>query len=1535
MFHRSTSFSLLLVLLACSFAFAGGGRNRLAGSDFTLAPVRGKIVADGDLAEWDEVQATSLLLNTMSLGDSASVFFGYSAKIAFRYDADALYVAVWWNDPTPLGPETNRDCTPAGDGLILTVPLEKVQRVALWRVPGKEDTRSAIAPVEDVLAEARPVPGLTQGYKLTGKTTYTQEVRLPWAALGKAPAPGKLVRFGVDLCFGGLDPAAGYREFVKDLTKSISSSNRWGAGMAWGFMDGIASLENLQPTFDPYSGALVKLRPAGALAPPNPPVRYRGNEITRTTAMIATPVVRVTVDGRLDPGEWDTATGTLIAYEPTLFPDRYATRVMWQYAVEGLYVGLRWYTGGPQFNVNDPARFGHGYDGGDALQIRLGTSRASHIDAWRYTEGKEPVPAITIVYGVKFEEGKLGDALAEGAKVVVANVAGSGYTEEIFLPWELITTTGAPLKEGDSFHAVLDLFYSGLEGNRVPFIVAVKVSPPSGVVVLPPVATREGYATVVVENERGEVVRRLLASAKVTKGEPIADWDGLDQEGEPAPAGKYRFRGLTHTGLGLKYLMSYNNPGQPPWQSQEGTGEWGGDHSPPQAVAADNWGLYLGWPAAEDGDGIIGCDFSGKKRWHFYQTPLPVSTGAVCLASDGQYLYYAADTIRWPQAGQTQIAYFKTILSCLDRTTGQRRSFSMAQPYNELDNWDISETRSGFWWELYQDKSFSLDNCGIHDDYFYTQRCLGANLTGLAARGGKLYVSLRLRNQVVVYDAANMTELDRWPVRKPGGLAFSRDGKLYGISYRSAVRLDLTTGALTPVVATGLDNPVGLAVGPDDTLYVSQWGKTQCVQAFSPEGQPLRTIGTRGGRPYLGAYQTGGMLQPRGIAVDKDNKLWVTEDDNFPRRVSVWEARSGKFLNEFIGGTLYGGAAGGVLDPANPRHGISLGTLYDLDFAKGTYRPLTTMWRRTSLDACFRVGTAGGQNCTAAVRFLDYKGKRFLLTTGRMFEVALAELRPDGTTIPRAAVGGILNRGDNPLVMPKEKLGFRHVIYPEFMYGHGGDNFVWTDDSGDGVPQAEEMQWRKQTPEFPLIGLYWGTGTADKDLNVYVGCSYQNSAFLRFPLQGLTPSGAPKYDLNKVEVVGKPIPGPLSSLGRGAAGDLFTVHNGEWRTPTVHPALNCYGPDGKLRWSYETNKDYKPMGNINGEGIMGPVSSGGEAGEVLALQQYHGCYVPFLTTDGLFIDRVLRDPAEGGPPGPDVYRSEVLQHLVRLNDGRIILSHGKNTHNLLQVTGLDTVKRFSGSFTLTPEQAARAVQRRQEAAAERTASAPIRVTWAKTAPTVDGKLDDWDLTTASTIGPGEGVPRAQVMMTADRAKERFYVAFRVYKNGKFLNTGQDPTQLFLTGDCVDLQFCTDVTSDPQRLAPVMGDQRLIISKVGERPVAVLYKALVPFAKKPVAFRSPVREVVFDEVAEIKDAEVKIVDTAEGYIVEAGFCYRDLFKRFLWWGEVLQGDAGIIVADQTGRRVARIYRFNQDTGLVADVPTEAALTPNEWGGVGSG
>lgn len=1538
---RKNKISLKPLLLSAIFLFlfiplahSGGGRNRVSGGETTIAPVKAPITVNGDLDDWDQSKAKML---TLALGSgennrSPVPLEAYRAKISFQYDEKNLYVALWVSDPAPLGPEKSEGCVPPGDGLILSMPTKDgVTRMAFWR-----DSAGAAQAVaskgETALAKGTPMKGVVQGYKVTGANSYTQELQIPWSEIAAVPEAGVVKRIGVELCFGGFDPAAGYKASLQDIAAGIlGSGNRWGGNMCWGFMDGIRTLEQVAPTYDPNNGAKVKLMPAGSAAQQKPAVMYDGNEQTRTTDMIAVPAPstgsgqgsKIIVDGKMEPGEWDARSATRIASEQTLFPNRYAVDVHWAYDEKGLYAGLRWLTGGPHLNVNNPAKTDHGYDGGDALQIRIATNRVSHIDAWYCDAVKKP--AMNIGYGVKFDEGKEPDALAKGAALALQANDGGGYTEELFLPWALITKDGKALKSGDEFRVVFDVFFSGLEGNRVPFIVNARFEQPSGVVALPFAAPEDGlYTVVIVDTSTGRNIRRLATIEKMRKGQKVVEWDGLDDNGVPVKPGKYEYRGVRHNGIDLKYLMTLNNPGTPAWQTDDGKGEWGGDHCPPQTVATDATGVYLGWPSAEDGNGIIGCDLDGKKLWGFFQTPLPSAAGGEgFLAVDGENLYFANEVMRHPQKGENELGYFKTVISCLDKNTGYRRGFSTAKPYNEISTHDTTKVKTGWYWDLNQNKSYSLDTCGIRDDYYFSGHCAGVNMAGLAARDGKIYVSFRIPGEIVVYNSSDMVELARWKVSKPAGLAFSKDGKLFGISDKTVVQLNLADGKATPVISAGLDAPVGLAVDGYGEIYVSDWGASQCVKVFDVQGKQLRTIGKAGGRPWEGAFDPNGMLLPRGIAVDKNGKLWVTEDENSPRRISVWDAKTGKFLKEFVGGTTYGGTQGGLIDPSNPNRAYSDGAWFEIDLKKEGYRPVLTLGRRKSNDDYF---SELNGNSGHSQRIFKANGRRYL-STAKVHRIVIGEFMPDGSWRPCSAIGGIFNRGDNSEIKQEKKLLWRESPGPAFFAKHAGENYIWTDANADGLPQEQEFQWRKQDKDsFPCWVGHWGSGMYDKDMNAYIG---GDGKVFRFPFHGWNDKGAPQYDINDAKIVSSQ-EGRFRSICIDSRKWVFTLNPADTKAyGEKNQSLSAFDDKGGLRWVIPTERDYRKMSSLSGEGFIGPIDAGGDLGEIIGVTQWHGLHVPLITTDGLIVAKLLRDSAEGGEAGPDVYKGETIQRLNKLDDGRLILSHGKNAHHMLQVTGLENVKRFSGSFELTAEQAKQAAVRLSEQKEKADESAPISITLAKNPPTVDGKLDDWDWKAAGAIGPKDGMPRAELALRT--VGKNLFAAFKVFKKGPYVNTAKaDPTQLFLTGDAVELRFRAEPAADAKDKKPIMGDCRLVMGKSDGKPVAILYRAVVPNAKNPVVFRNPAgTEVVFDSVEVVKDAVVTIADTADGYVVEASLPI-DFLGGNLWPSRSIPGDAGIIVADSTGRRVVRICRFNKDTQVVSDVPTEAALQPEKWG-----
>ena len=1523
--NRKMLGGVLLGVIALG-VLGGGGRNRVVEAPVPVRPAGAGITIDGKLEEWNRDEAGLLTLaESTTAGDGGSVYAPYSARVALKYDAENLYLGIWWQ-ADPERRTARLDFTPPiGDGLVLSTGRGENPFLALFRDPAtKRPTARSLK--QPLAAEGRTLPEVRQAFAGDYPVSYTQEAAIPWSVLGIDPARDPEFRLGVDLLYSTLDSRIGYDRWFREKTTTTTSGNRWGGGLCWGFMDGLDDKGRKAPGFDPNTGAEVVLMGAGAAAPANEPEFYAGNEQTRTTGMIAVPAGRISVDGRLDPAEWNEAAGTTLGIEPTLFPHRYQTRVFWSYAPEGLYVGLRFLTGGSHLNVNDPAKIRNGYDGGDAVQLRLAVGgRVSHTDAWYFDAGK--TPAVAITYGVRFEEGSVPDAIAAGAKTAVRNLPGGGYEQELFLPWSLITPDGKALRQNDRFRAVLDLFYSGNEGNRLPFIITARTVPDHSVLTLPQ-PVEPGVYTVVIEDASGRVVRRLLEGVRLGRGD-VLGWDGLDDRGEAVPPGTYRFRGLRHDGLKLNYLMTYNNPGNPPWQTPDGKGEWGGDHCPPQGVAIDGDRVYLGWSAAEDGSGLIGLDLEGQRQWGFFQSPHPAGSGATQLAAADGRVYYLVDVIlrsgRSRQRGEQELAYFGTLLSVHDARTGNCVDWSLEQPYRTLREFSSAEAPVRWFFDLREQKQLTPDSAWHRDFYYFSQRAVGANGAGIAVRDGRIYVSLRLDKVIKVFDAKTMKELAAWPAVRPGALTFSPGGELFALVDDAVVQLDPATGKVlrTAVPASELTAPAALAVGPDGRIYVGEWGERQCVRVFDRAGKFLHQIGKTGGRGWVGRLDFNGMLFPMQLALDTRGRLWVTENEESPRRVSVWEAATGRFLRHFIGGSSYGGVTGGYLDPADPTIAFANNTVFKLDYEHKRYEPVATMFRRTSRHEVFD----SEQEIGSCFRVLRREGRTYLLTGSKSASV-IGELTADFRFIPRAAIGGIFNRSDNAMALAgkEEQLEWRMFLPPPEMAGKGGYNYIWTDLNGDGKLQPEEFEWRKFDSEIGLLGLYWSSGVSRDDFSFVLNSENPNR-FILFPVTEWLPNGAPRYRFSNCRPLGS-YSGRLGSYAMDREGNILTNQFGEWRAVAWYKGdthLRSVTPEGKLNWELPTLPDHRAPGAITGEKILGPFESGGELGEVFTFTQWHGCRLPLVTTDGLFVDKVLRDPAEGGASGPDLYRGETIQALTRLDDGRLILAHGKNAHHLFEIQGLREARRFSGEFTLSPEQAARATALLAAAKSEEQAAAPVPVV--RGTARVDGKLDEWQEQPATPFG-GEQTPNGRFRARYD--DRRLYLAYEVNKHGPYRNQGTNVQQLFLSGDAVDLQFNSDPLARPGA-AMREGDRRIVFAKYQGRPVAVLYESGVPGAERPVTFNSPTRGVRFDRVSEIREAEVAIVDTPSGYVVEASVPLRPVVvENFIWPNRRIASDFGAVIGDETGRRVARIYRYNRDTRVVNDIPTESELISRNWG-----
>jgi len=161
-----------------------------------------------------------------------------------------------------------------------------------------------------------------------------------------------------------------------------------------------------------------------------------------------------------------------------------------------------------------------------------------------------------------------------------------------------------------------------------------------------------------------------------------------------------------------------------------------------------------------------------------------------------------------------------------------------------------------------------------------------------------------------------------------------------------------------------------------------------------------------------------------------------------------------------------------------------------------------------------------------------------------------------------------------------------------------------------------------------------------------------------------------------------------------------------------------------------------------------------------------------------------------------------------------------------------------------------------------------------------------------------------------------------------------PTAPFKTGGALDLMLGVNPAADPKRTHAVEGDERLLVTQVKGKTLAVLYRAVVPGTKDPVPFSSPWRTITLDRVEDVS-AQVTLATTVtknqKGKVDSAYYEFSIPLSTLGLKpqpGQTLRGDLGILRGDGT-RTMQRVYWSNKATGITADVPSEAELTPKLW------
>ncbi len=1051
---------------------------------------------------------------------------------------------------------------------------------------------------------------------------------------------------------------------------------------------------------------------------------------------------------------------------------------------------------------------------------------------------------------------------------------------------------------------------------------------------------KPGVVTLVVEKLDGTRVRNLIAETPFPAGDNIAWWDGTDDLGRDldsarhgvyhvpaqfvAPA-TYRVRGLVHDPIRANYEFSVYSPGDPPWETADKTGGWTTNHTPAQAalwVPADRAPggkplIFLGSYVAEGGAGLAWVDQNGVKQGG-QKWVGGTWTGAPYLAADdgpnalaGAYAYAASV---WKTAkGSKKVELRVTALSAKGDSEVARYEFEPR---------DVDDVQ--------------------------------AEISGLAVRDGLVAVALPIQQKLLLVRANSGAKgkiggqvVASVPMSDARGLFFDRDGRLLALVGRELRRYAVSPagdlGAPQTLIGQGLQDPHGLTLNAKGDIYIADWGQNHQVKMFSASGQLLHTFG-RAGAPQAGPYDELHMNHPQGLAVDGNGRLWVAENDYLPKRVSVWNA-DGTLWKAFYGPGKYGG--GGTLDSNDPTRFIfaqpTEGTLeFKLNWQTGQSRLTNVLVRKQAgdMELPFRAATPELP--------LLVNGKRYLTnsfnsnpTSGH--SSALIYQEKAGLAQPVAALGRA-SQWDLLQTAPfkaGQPAGSKEAI------------FVWSDDSGDGRAQPDEVRYRAAQN---VDGV-----TVMPDLSFAV--ARVNDAAMRFAPTGFSAAGAPQYNLASGE---KLAAGVLPAVSSGGA-QVLTTGAQNWSVITLGMAPFAAQSISGIKsdagdvaaWSYpslwpglhasHTAPQPDRPGELQGTTrILGEffTPKGSSAGPLWALNSNMGS-VYLFTADGLFVQTMFQDFRQGQPWSmPRAARGMNLDALTlsgenfwpsitQTPDGQVYLNSGRNI-SLIRLDGFDTLRRLPDSQIQIGAAELKAAQNylvNQEATRQDSAgSGVLQVAINRQAPVVNGQLDDWaeanwvDIDKSGVAAFFNAKTRPyDVSGALEVSGDRLFAAYRT-GNAKLLqNSGEVETAPFKTGGALDLMLGTDANADPQRTAPVAGDLRLLVTQVKGKTRAVLYRAVVPGALNPVPFSSPLRTISFDEVRDVSD-QVQLAGKNGNYEFSIPLSVLGLRPRA---GETLSGDIGVLRGNGF-ETTARVYWSNKATSIVSDVPSEAQLTPQLWG-----
>ncbi len=1336
----------------------------------------------------------------------------------------------------------------------------------------------------------------------------------------------------------------------------------------------------------------------------------------------------VTIDGDLDEWDWSGRSKHYPDYE---FTDIYYCESAYMWDKDNLYLAYKFTDTTPAMSITDPNVEPGWTWRGDCVQLRIISDRPT---AWvtiayydktqqaslhiRYPDEEDEISYVTDPGDTKLVNltSKIGfnklECYESELKYKVWE-EGGGYNMEMKIPWKMLYLNPNVVQAGLQMTMHTEIYWGDLTGqnnrenavydnfNKRGLLGSLSAKTGWGLLTLEShgnlplkeyvhntengitgtihipvkVPKHAKKVTLVLEDKFGKRIANTASEVDVESniiGEEgdnyVVDtiWDGTGLLGEMVSPGEYTVRGIYHDGITPYFDFTAYNPGNPPWPDSRGVGSWGSDHLSASSITSIGDMVFIGYRAAESGTGLFALTPDGKKKWGLRR-------GAEFLTSNSKYLYSIPGSDVYAGTASTGNAYLMRV----DAETGKMIPFKNADGTDKDLLWFMSSIL-----DITKGTMPEVGGLAANDKHLVmTTKNDNKSLAtpGLAQYGARINV-------------LNLETGEREkaiPVSDVGDAAFGKNGLLYAVTGKTISEINVETGKVKELPIKAADGGEFSAIAVDNTgnIVVFDKGEDKQLKVYSLSGQLLYTVGKKGGRELVGKWDPDGFTgMVSGVTVDSNGLIWVTEQWNYPRRISCWNKDG--LVKDYIGNPGYM-AAGGSLDEDDENVVFVGGNKITVDKENMTYAMDSVLWvPDCSKGEAFAIGVTHNGRVQHFSTEINGQTKKFIYypSTG-MGTSVLYRYVDEYSVKPFFAMGRVCDLkhsfgGGSYEEIPEanlyysdpDKKGFAEC-YPGFEGMPDDTQYIWNDYDYDGAIEYDECEFIFTASTTTSTGVKYdynqqpictGWGNIVSDDMKFITTDQQTTinGYLWTP-DYFTEDGLPRYSKGSAKLIqanrglmdwdnvitpdGKRLISIASRHKRTSeyynGVKVVDLETGEdlWWYKNEYPGVHG-GQSGPIPVAGQIVGPIKQMGTVTVDGV-----------ELFALRGYFGADF-FFTTDGFYIQTVYRDgriPMQKMPDdkfaAKNMDMSKMSENgepwsgcMVAQPDGnvRLLNSTGGPTIICSRIEGLDTIEYiepFKITVTkqmleeaeaynrLSPEEKAALENGGQEQETEET-STEIEIYKTSGDMTIDGSNAEWDNIQGVNVTKTGVAEIGSVKLAYD--DKNLYALYEVQDSTPMKNLGNDIYTVFKTGDSCDINISPTGNKSGNAAD---GDLRIYMTELEGKPTALLLKQKTSGAKKPYTYSSPVTSIPFDYAAELEEAEIKIVkDEGASYTLEARIPLESL-GIIPGTTKNITGDVGIITSDETGvENKARIYFYNQDTNLVKDIPSEVRLMPGNWG-----